>query len=351
MRTSHSKNHSTQKLLLARIVIFALISLLTSEKINAQDALHSQYYATPLLVAPSFAGNSLGSRAFLNFRDQWANLPGAFITYSAAIDNNFYNLNSGMGLMVQRDEAGSAKLGTTSVSAMYSYRFNVVDDWRIRPGIGFTFGQRSLNYNSAIFGDQISVTGVDNVTIEQRNAPYSYWDASASVVVYNRVLWLGLCADHLMKPNLSFGKNNAQLPLLWKQFGGINIPMRNRVGKATEIVTVNYLLLASKIYQQYEIGVNWYHAPLLLGFAWRGVPVLKDTYDSVILTVGLAFGNLAFGYSYDYTINQLSSPTGGSHEITISIGFNEGGKKMSKGAIPCPDVVKFRMFGDKESFR
>ena len=73
--------------------------------------------------------------------------------------------------------------------------------------------------------------------------------------------------------------------------------------------------------------------------------------DCIIFTVGMAFNNMAIGYSYDYTVSKLGAPTGGSHEITLSFSFNEGNKTHRQGAIPCPDVVKFKMFGDKESFR
>lgn len=315
----------------------------------AQNPQFSQYYASPLLVAPSFAGNSLGSRAFVNFRDQWAKLPGAFVTYSFALDNNFYAINSGIGIVCIRDVIGSARLGTTSVLGLYSYRFNVNDDWRIRPGISFGFYQRALQFSRAVFPDQISVIGVDPSTIEQSTPPYDYYDAGSSVVVYNRQMWFGLSVDHLLRPNTSFSRLDNRVPMQWSQFGGINFPMANRVGKVPEVISVNYLVKMAADYRQIDIGANWYRAPLLMGVAWRGLPTAS--YDALIFTVGIAFSNMAIGYSYDFTVSNLGSASGGSHEITFSIAFNEGGKSSRKGAIPCPDVVKFKMFGDKESFR
>lgn len=318
----------------------------------AQTPQFSQYYASPLLIAPSFAGNSLGSRVFLNYRDQWAKLPGSYVTYSFAIDNNFYSINSGLGLVVMRDVAGSARLGNTSITGLYSYRFNINDNWRIRPGISFSFAQRALQFSRAVFPDQISITGTDPTTLEVATPPYYYFDASSSVVIYNRQMWFGLVADNLLRPNLSFMRLDARVPIQWSQFGGVNFPMRNRVGKAPEVISINYLFKMSGKYQQIDVGANWYRAPLLLGFAWRGLPSNKyPSYDALIFTVGIAFNNMAIGYSYDFTVSKLGPATGGSHEITFSFAFNEGGKSTRKGAIPCPDVVKFKMFGDKESFR
>jgi len=333
-----------------RISHILLLLLFACAPLFAQPPQYSQYYATPLLVAPSFAGNSLGTRAFLSYRDQWAMVPGSYVTYSVAIDNNFYNLNSGFGLVAIHDVAGSVRYGTTSAKALYSYRFNFTDEWRIRPGISFSYTQRGL-FGKSIFGDQISPTGVDPTTIEPPVTPYNYFDAAASVVVYNSRMWFGLCVDRLLRPNTSINRLDSRAAMYWMQFGGINFPMTSRVGRPAEVLTFNYLMKMSQNLRQLDLGINWYHAPLLMGVGWRGFLVESNTYDAIIFTIGVAFNNIAIGYSYDYTISTLGAATGGSHEVTIAISFNEGARNMRRDAIPCPDVVKFRMFGDKESFR
>ena len=332
-------------------LIFSIV--LAAGKAFGQNPQFSQYYSSPLLIAPSFAGNSLGTRAFVNYRDQWAKLQGSLVTYSVALDNNFYSINSGFGVVVMNDVIGSAKLASTSFAGLYSYRFNITDGWRIRPGISFSLTQRALNYSKAIFPDQITLTGIDLSTIERRTDPYYYVDASSSAVVYNNRMWLGLCVDNLLRPNVSFARLDGRLPMQWSQFGGINFPFYNAPGRIPEIITLNYLFKMTRNYYQMEAGVNWYRAPLMLGIAWRGMPAFDkyNSYDALIFMVGMAFNNMAFGYSYDFTVSKLGPATGGSHELTFSISFNEGSKTMKHGAIPCPDVVKFKMFGDKESFR
>jgi len=337
----------------SKIAVLATSTLFIAGNTFCQNPQFSQYYATPLLVAPSFVGNSFGTRVFMNYRDQWAKLPGSLVTYSVALDNNFYAINSGLGVVVMNDVVGSARLGSASITGLYSYRFNITDDWRIRPGISFSYTQRSLNYDRAIFPDQITEQGIDVTTIEQRNKPYYFLDASSSVVVYNHMMWYGLCVDNLMRPQASFARQNARLSMQWSQFGGVNFPLTNSVGKVPEIITLNYLIKVTRQFYQMDVGLNWYRAPLLLGFAWRGLPAIHKypSYDALIFMVGFAFNNMAFGYSYDFTVSKLSTAPGGSHEITFSYSFNEGSKTQRKGAIPCPDVVKFKMFGDKESFR
>ena len=336
-----------------RIVIIISI-VFAAGNASGQNPQFSQYYASPLLLAPSFAGNSLGTRAFVTYRDQWAKLPGSCVTYSVALDNNFYAVNSGLGIVAMRDVIGTARLGSTSLAGLYSYRFNINDNWKVRPGISFSATQRSLDYSRAVFPDQVSTTGIDNTTIEQPTEPYYFFDASSSVVIYDRRrMWFGLCVDNLLRPNTSFSRLDARLPMQWSHFGGINIPITNQVNKVAEVVTLNYLLKMTSNYYQMDVGVNWYRAPLLLGVGWRGLPGVDGyhTYDALIFTVGMGVNDMRFYYSYDFTVSKLGPATGGSHEITFSIAFNEGNKSNRQGAIPCPDIVKFKMFGDKESFR
>lgn len=326
--------------------------------VHAQKPQFSQYYASPLLIAPSFAGNSLGTRAFVNFRDQWASMPGSFTTYSLALDNNFYSINSGAGLVFLRDVAGKANYGNTLIMALYSYRFNFNDSWRIRPGIAFSWTQHNIDFNRAIFPDQIWDMGISPATIEKTVDPYSYFDAEASAVIYNSRMWFGLDVSNLMRPTASLSQLQSRIPIQWTQFGGCNFRLNRGLGTASQILSVNYLAKvahwSSSAFYQFEAGVNWIRSPLLLGLAWRGLPSFKSpysSYDALIITAGVAFGNFTVGYSYDFTVSSLGPATGGSHEVTLSFSFNEGNKVDRKSPIPCPGLVKNLMFGDKESYR
>jgi type IX secretion system PorP/SprF family membrane protein len=119
---------SSHRFIAKQISLFFAVAVFLAGNAFSQAPQFSQYYASPLLIAPSFAGNSLGSRAFVSYRDQWAKLPGSYITYSVALDNNFYAINSGFGLVVMNDVAGSARLGSATIKGLYSYRFNLTDD-------------------------------------------------------------------------------------------------------------------------------------------------------------------------------------------------------------------------------
>ncbi|MDR1672355.1 MAG: PorP/SprF family type IX secretion system membrane protein [Bacteroidales bacterium] len=321
---------------------------------SAQDPQFSQYYSAPLVLSPSFAGNSLGSRAFVNYRDQWAKLPGSFVTYSLALDNNFYRINSGIGLVVLRDMVGAAKYGSTMVKGLYSYRFNFNEDWRIRPGISFSWEQRSISFSRVVFPDQITSDGETHTSIETLPEPFYFFDAGASAVIYNKRMWFGLDVNHLMRPNISLERMDSRAAIQWSQFGGVNFRLNRGLSSSPEALSVNYLFKAARNFYQFDAGVNWYRSPLMIGVGWRGLPAFTAnyaSYDAVIFTVGLTFNNISVGYSYDFTVSSLGPSTGGSHEITFTISFNEGQKSDKKSSIPCPDTVRRLMFVNKEPYR
>ncbi|GAH71860.1 unnamed protein product, partial [marine sediment metagenome] len=76
----------------------------------AQDPQFSQFYANPLYLAPSFAGATEENRIALSYRNLWPALPGVFLTYSFSFDKFFESFNSGLGILVTHDRAGSGRL-------------------------------------------------------------------------------------------------------------------------------------------------------------------------------------------------------------------------------------------------
>ncbi|HMC97515.1 MAG TPA: type IX secretion system membrane protein PorP/SprF, partial [Flavobacteriales bacterium] len=87
----------------------------------AQDAQFTQFYATPTYMSPAFAGTGLQSRFGLSVRDQWPAIPGAFVSANFAMDHNLSGLNSGVGLLITHDRAGSGALRSTSANVQYAY--------------------------------------------------------------------------------------------------------------------------------------------------------------------------------------------------------------------------------------
>jgi hypothetical protein len=102
-----------------------------------------------------------------------------------------------------------------------------------------------------------------------------------------------------------------------------------------------------------DVGVNYHIDPVSIGLWYRGKPFKKSVINSIeqdalILYLGMYFKQFTIGYSYDFTISELQTSSGGAHELSIVWEFSS--KPSSKSVkkkyrlIPCPT------FNSKEGF-
>ncbi len=329
-------------------ILFMFLLALHISNANAQGPQFTQFYASPLYLAPSFTGGTDGSRAALNYRNQWPEIPGAFVTYAFSLDHYFHRYNSGLGLLLYRDEAGSARLGNTTAGLLYSYRFKANHNWTMRPGVSFKYTQQSIDYSKLVFGDQLSIDGdhsQTSINIPEPLERVSYFDASFSWLAYTSNLWVGLSADHLMMPNQSLTGQVDRIPVKFGLFGGYRYMLSGTFSQmAEESVSVSFLYRNQGPFNQLDIGIHGYKFPFSLGILYRGIPIFNNPVygiannDAVAVILGLRTDNLRIGYSYDFTISRLITSTGGAHEISLIYHFNQGAPKSRPGKIPCPTI-------------
>ena len=304
------------------------------------DPQFTQFYSTPLYLAPSFAGATQEHRLASTYRNQWPGLPEAYVTYVFSYDHFFSNFNSGVGLLILRDVAGSGDLSTTNVGVQYSYDIKVSDIFRIRPGIHFNYTQRGINFQKLLWGDQLSPTGI-TPTIEvptDRSKPDV--DASTSILFYTDRYWGGMSVDHLLRPNLSLYGNTTRLHLKYSIFGGVQVIRRGRLLKPIdESLSIACLFRHQDYVNMLDLGLYWYKNPLVLGFWYRGIPIINEEKrgDALCFLAGYKIEQFSIGYSYDFTISKLVASTGGAHEISIIYEFETTRKKKKRHMVPCPE--------------
>ena len=94
-------------------------------------------------------------------------------------------------------------------------------------------------------------------------------------------------------------------------------------------------------FNQFDVGVQLYFQPLVLGGWYRGIPVQSVNKvfknESIIGLVGLELNsNLSFAYSYDFTVSRLAGSTGGAHEFSLTLNFGKVVKRTRRDTIlPC----------------
>lgn len=323
-------------------VIYTLIlfvTLLTGG--NCQDPTFSQFYANSLYLAPSFAGATEEYRLSLNYRNQWPAIPGVFHTYSISFDKALVNFNSGIGILATYDVAGSGDLSTTNLGLLYSYDFNINEDWHIRPGINFKFRYLGLNIYKLVFSSQMTGSGTVPPIYPPPFDNVADVDFAASALVYNDRFWGGFTFDHLLNPKQSFYGDESVMPVKVNLFGGVQIMRKTRLRQTYhEVLSVAMNFQKMARFYQSDLGLYYYRDPLIFGLWYRGIPfATSQAGDAVIGLIGIKTAQLHIGYSYDFTISNLISSTSGSHELSLVYEFNSLslGQRKKIRAIPCPE--------------
>lgn len=311
-------------------------------KVIGQDATFSQFYANKLYLSPAFAGATEEYRLALNYRNQWPSIPGVFHTYSFSFDMAMPSFNSGIGVLATHDVAGSGDLSTTNIGLLYSYDIQINRSWHVRSGVNFKLSYLGLNIEKLIFNSQISGSGTSPAIYPPPFDNVADMDFAVSGIAYNESVWAGFTLDHLFAPNTSLYGEETTLPVKTNVFGGAQLYKKTRLRtKIQEVVSVAINFQKQAKYYQTDLGLYYFKSPLIFGLWYRGIPfATSQVGDAIIGLVGFKTDNLHIGYSYDFTVSNLITSTGGSHEISIIYEFNNltiGGQRQRIRSIPCPE--------------
>jgi type IX secretion system PorP/SprF family membrane protein len=312
-----------------------------------QDPQFSQFYSNYLYLAPSFAGLTDKNRISFNYRNQWPAIKHGYQTYSVSFDKFVEKFNSGIGILAYQDVAGTGRMKTSSLGLQYSFDFKITETWHARPGLYFNYTERGIDFDRLLWSDQISPDGISSSSNEHRTMERAGdIDFSTSILAYSGKLWIGGAVDHLLKPNQSLylyegnDENQGQVPIKFSIFGGLKLVRPEKLLRPIPTsIQLAFLFKQQAQYRQLDLGIYWYHSPLVIGFWYRGIPLQKNFFnrDAFTLLVGIKTGEMNIGYSYDFTISKLITNTGGSHEISISYAFRTRALKHKVRMVPCPE--------------
>lgn len=328
--------------MIKRVYIPILLLLAGFKPATAQDVHFSQFYANPLYLAPSFAGSTGGTRLVGVFRDQWPRIPGTYVSYAISADHFLPRFNSGFGLHMISDNAGNGKLVTTNVGLNYSYKVKLTNKMFLQPGLAAYYYSRKVDYSGINFAD--ANIGGEFVGATSETLPYfitQHADFAISSLLYGELYWAGINLDHLMtlSPNLrsDFRYNDMRLSV----FGGYKIPIVRRTrNHNNEFVHVAANYRVQSGIHQLDLGGYYNRKPFIVGIWYRGIPLVNEytSSDALIYLVGLRYKEYVFSYSYDMSVGDLISQTGGSHEISISWTLDPQSRPKKYRSIPCPEL-------------
>lgn len=328
----------TEKYLVFTFFLFFLFS-----KLVAQDPQFTQFYAAPTYLNPAYTGVTYEHRFVANYRNQWPGIKKTYTTYMASYDYNMASLNSGLGISVMQDRAGTAGLTHTQFGINYSYHFKISKFAEIRLGANLSYNIKKIDFDKLRFNDQI-VSGSANSLEASNYQQLNYMDFAAGALLNSTEYWLGLSAKHLSQPNSSLVGERIPLPITISLHGGYRFIIEEKSRQLKRYVSPAFNYRHQLRNDQLDLGLYYYHLPLNVGIWYRGLPFKKyaPTYassESIAVLVGFDIQqyNLRVGYSYDMTISNLAlSNTQGAHEVSLIFEKFSKKKRSRKVLVSCP---------------
>lgn len=306
-----------------------------------QDHSFSQFYSSPMYLNPSLTGNTECARLSVNYRNQWPSIPAAYNTYQIVYDQSLPSISSGYGIMVYRDSQADGAFTKTHLSGAYSYSVKATEELVLGFGLQGSYLQNSLNWNRLIFADQINIDGTINPGSNETPPPsnnVSMVDFSTGISFdWNNKFYGGVAVHHLNEPVNSFYENALSvLPMKFSAHGGAVFRHDPAVSsKKTLTFSPNLLYQQQGKFHQLNAGLYFQMRPIIIGTWYRHN---FENPDAAIILLGLQHQNFKVGYSYDYSLSELSGVSGGAHEVSLSYNFCIYVEKSRKvRAIKCPE--------------
>lgn len=319
-----------------------LVLLCFTSQLWAQDPTFSQYFNNKQYLNPAYAGSENGMRASLNYRNQWASLPGQFNTFTFAGDVGIRPVQGGIGILLLNDRTGRNAFNTNAsyinlqkLVRLYSNQDRLCVAYF---GVQSGFVQKKYDWNSLVFTDQLDpVLGVvqNSTATRPENVQKNYADFGAgSVIRYktsNHYSAFGLAVSHLSRPSQSFYGSDSRLPMKWTLHYISQIPI-HRMGLDNETHTfLSPVVMFEKQGYSEQINVaaklhrDMFYAGL--GYRFKRFNIAGQKVDAAVVHLGLsgAYDNSyhwQIGYSYDATISGIRTGTSGTHEFSIIIEYD-----------------------------
>lgn len=314
--------------------LLTLVGIMCVSK--AQDPHFSQFFASPLTLNPAYTGKFDGIfRIAGNYRNQWPSISNAYVTKTASAD--FHLLKGylsdidrwGIGGLFMNDQNGNGALTTNIFSLSTAYHKGLDEDGYHQIGVGFqgSFTDKRLDVYKLDFEDELTALGFTGTTAEifpQNNLTVKFVDINAGVLYngstngYNN-FYLGASMYHINRPKETFQGGQYYLAARTTIMAGGRLPTNQynafHFSSNLSLQNGNSNLVFGGAYAlnlnyDEEDPVNVYMG------AWAR---FNNVTDALIPYVGLEFGDVHIGATYDVNISSLqpASNTRGGLELSL----------------------------------
>jgi len=277
---------------------------------------YSQYILNKYVINPASAGSENYFVGQTNYRSQWEGIKDAPRTYILGVNGPIANQKMGIGGYMFADVTGPTQ--RNGVSFSYAYHLNLTSNLKLSMAINAGILQYTVDGTEIIFensnDDVFSSAKEDNVLP----------DAGFSFYLYAPNYFFGASAPQLIQNQLDFKKSvrdpSGRLTNHYFITGGYTYDLNS----AFQIEPSFLLKYVDPIPLQYEFTLRGLYRESY----WVGASYRKS--DAIGILVGFTLqSNLSFGYSYDIIQSDIQNYSTGTHEIVLSIKFNNKGTTSS----------------------
>jgi len=332
--------------------VLALLLMLSAANGFAQVHKFTQVFNQPLILNPAYAGNIEFSRIIINTSRRWPGFSqgklARFDSYSISVDQFFPNPGIAGGIILTHDRSGSANLVETNVGLVAAKEFSG-DGWVFRFGMQADYGTMNIDFSDLVFEDQLIIGGSSQEPLLGTTGNAQFFDFSAGALFSVRQAWIGLAFHHLNEPDISLVDEKTELPHKMTVHGGYRLP---EIGRTTFELTGIYQ--KQRTIDQMSLGLSMKYTPkgpkagirnpvdvhaFEAGIRYSGISFTEEVtinsgrVDPFALILGIEFLNFPISsiiYNYEMPfLSNLSTSTGGAHEISIRLHTNGT-------IVPCP---------------
>jgi type IX secretion system PorP/SprF family membrane protein len=328
---------------LKSIVLFAFIILMNSAlQTKGQDPEFSQFYANPLYLNPAFAGTSAYPRMVSNYRNQWPKQGNTYVTYNLTYDKFVSSMGGGIGFRLMYDRELNGIVNTVSSSFLFSEHVNINDRLFFTMALESGFIYKQFNTSGLIFPGMIdqgsgTITGIYPLPFESGYKIIP--DFSFGIAGQQDDVYFGLAIHHLTQPDLSIieGDRSGRLPLKFTLHAGAKGHRFHRGLLSREFtLSPNLVYQQQGSFKQINTGIYMKEDWMTFGLWYRNNLSVRP--DALIAMVGIQKEKFQFGYSFDFSLSNVTAYSYGSHELSMTFFFGEYQRKRFKNTMVIPQM-------------
>jgi len=291
-----------------------LAVILVSIEIKAQQIpTLSQFMENNYMVNPAVAGTKAYSPLVFNYKRWWSGMDDAPAMQSIS---SHFQAGDNIGLGGKLFNYSTGPLSKMGIEATYAYHLKLGSN-----GAKLSLGLSAQLYQVYLNKSLLKLEETDDNAVLYGSEKLISPDAAFGIYYYNEHYYAGVAAYQLFNRKVDMMTDNILE----------NRQVRHYFLNAGYIYDINnnYSLEPSVLAKFIESGISQaelnlkgvYKQSFWLGLGYR-------TGDALIINAGIRKDRFVFGYAYDYSLNDISKHSIGSHELLFIVKFNKSKPKL-----------------------